>query len=614
MQPPGPQMQDATREIEYLKGIVERYFKVYETKLNIDAVSFHCDVKKETLDENFRRLREELSAGGYTPVITYQRGEYILTIGKLPHVGHRGISINIILLALTIITTILAGMIFWKGYVGENSGPFFTLDSILMGALTFALPLMAILGIHEMGHYFVAKRHGIPASLPYFIPLPPITQIPLGTFGAFISIRGPIPDRRTLFDLGVAGPIAGFIVTIPIAIIGIMLTASGAKPEPAETAGMFTISYPLIYDFIKLFLPMPQNVMLHPTAMAGWIGFLVTAINLLPAGSLDGGHVARAAFGPDYKYASWAAIFAMFVIGFLWYPGWLLFGIVILFLGVDHAPPLNDITKISPRRKLIGLGIAAILVTSFVVIPFEEIPSNYDFDASIVGSNQANVSIEMNHTFTILLSNNGNVNNTLAFDLQPTSLNANVSLDLTYHIGSFGVNQSATNNQITVPVNESATAYVSIILTHAIQQTATVNGSIAISAVDATDVSREIPIKVTEVAGNFSYTIVPSSLAMGGNETEALTVNITSEYPFVLPMRITVIAPAGWSAWAYDADPANATNRLDMLIDAMQNASFTVKVQSPVIVTPGGSANLSIEFFSPSLTEIRTAQIQITIV
>jgi membrane-associated protease RseP (regulator of RpoE activity) len=609
MQTSPPKTQDAAAEIESLKRIVERYFRVYEARVNADVFSFHCEVEKSMLEENFRRLRIELSSGGYTPVITYQKGEYVLTIGKLPPTSTRGVWVNVVLLIATVLSTIFAGMELWMSYSGKPADSLFSLDVVLMGALTFALPLLAILGIHEMSHYFAARRHGVPASLPFFIPAPFLF---IGTFGAFISIRGPIPDRKSLFDLGVAGPIAGFIATIPVAIIGTILTTNGAVPVPAETGGGLSVSLPLIYDFMNLFMPTPSNVLMHPTAMAAWVGFLVTAINLLPAGSLDGGHIARAVFGPKYRYASWATVIVLLVIGSVWYTGWLIFALLILFLGMEHSPPLNDIAPISKKRKTASIAIAVILVSCFAVIPLQNIPYDYSFQAELEGSADSNISLGMNHTYTISIGSEGNTNTTLFFDLQPSTLKADIAPSLVYRLEGSQVNVTSPDRQLTIPVGGNATAYFTITLSHSIQQTKQAAGNISISATKDAAASKQIPIEVSELAGNISFNVSTVSLTMGGNQTASCLLNATNDYSYPVSLQITVLSPLGWSAWVYLTDLANATSRLNATLAADSNASFTIGIQSPLTVTSGGIYTIEIEVALADYNEMDTYDITVT--
>lgn len=608
-----PPAQDAASEIESLKKIVERYFHVYEVKLNADTMSFACQVDKLTLDEDFRKLRSDITGKGYTPVITYQRGEYTITIGKLPPITPKGVWINVVLLIATIVTTVLAGMELWASYSGKGAESFLAPETVLMGALTFALPVMMILGVHEMSHYYAAKKHGVPASLPFFIPAPFLF---IGTFGAFISIRGPIPDRKSLFDLGVAGPIAGFLAAIPVAIVGSILTTNGAVHAPVESGGAIMITMPLIYQALGLFMPVPDNLIMHPTAMAGWVGFLVTAINLLPAGSLDGGHVARAIFGPKYRYASWASILILLVLGMFLYSGWLIFALLILMLGTDHAPPLNDISQISPRRKIVSLAIAGILVSCFAIVPMEQVPADYSFDASIEGSTESNVSLGVGYTYVIFVESQGTMNTTLVFSLH--NLNNTLSPNLTYrNYGSLD-NITSSNLELPLPAKQNATAYLTISITTPIQDImhlygdSTIYGDIVVTAKESPSDYKRLSITVTELGGNYTYSLFPKSLTMGGNQTRSISVNVTNEQYYSLSLQVTLIAPAGWSAWAYDVDPANATSRLNMTVAELSSANFTVKIGSPLSVTSGDTVVVYMEIMRTDNSEIRTTEIDIT--
>jgi len=219
----------------------------------------------------------------------------------------------------------------------------------------------------------MARRRHLDASLPYFMPVPP--PFILGTLGAFVSIREPFPDKKALFDVGAAGPLAGFAASIPIALAGLYLSVH-APVVPVTYCGVtvlgtsygsLLIGTPLFWYIFSLFLP-AGLVNLHPLALASWVGLLVTAINLLPAGQLDGGHIFRALFGERARFVSYAAVFLLFALG-LFYVGWIFFGILILFLGLRHPPPLNDISPLGTRRYLVGALVVAILLTGFVVIP-----------------------------------------------------------------------------------------------------------------------------------------------------------------------------------------------------------------------------------------------------
>jgi len=602
--------QDAVAEMQFIESIVARYFPVYEAKLNHDSVAFKCRVDPEMLEETFQRLREELGKSGYTPVITYRAGEHTIAVGKLPPSKPRSIWVNVAMLLITIVTTIVAGIILWKGYMGETTGPFFTANSVFMGALTFALPLMGILAIHEMGHYLMARHHGVPASLPFFIPAPP--PLPLGTFGAFISIRAPMPDRKTLFDLGVSGPIAGFIVTIPVAIIGLMLTSADARPIPEETGGVLMMMSPLMYDLIGMLLPMPGEYLLHPTAFAAWVGFLVTAINLLPAGSLDGGHIARAALGPNAKYVSWAAVIGLFILGWF-YLGWMLFAVIILFLGISHAPPLNDITMLSSKRKLLGIGMITMLVVSFVPIPFLYEEPDYGFEASLQGVDEGNVSATLSHTFTLIINGTGNMNTTLKFALAPAD-NDELSFSLAFDRDSQRMS-AAPPDEIMLPVNSSITAYFTVSLAKTISESSDINATINIFAEEDDRFERSIPVLIHEIAGSYSLSIEPEHATVSAGNSVELAVSVNSSSIMNITVELTVEnIVLGWSAGLYIDDEQNATSSLSLPMEPLSNISCTLKLISPSSASVGEIVNMRIVGTSEQVPGERIIEFSVEIV
>jgi hypothetical protein len=357
-------------ELERIRSSVATYFPVYETRIGPQSLVLAVHIDPSTLEERFDRLRQALWTQGYIPLLRRDSGEEFIEVIRRPRTGRSRIWINLLLLAGTVGTTSFAGALIWLTFRGE---PALTIGDFLYGELYFGAPVMAILGLHELAHYVMARRRHLEASLPYFMPVPP--PFILGTLGAFISIREPFPDKKALFDVGAAGPLAGFAASIPIALAGLFLSVH-APVVPATYCGVtvlgtsygnLLIGTPLFWWVFSLFLP-ANLVNLHPLALAGWVGILVTAINLLPAGQLDGGHVFRALFGDRARFVSYAAVVLLFGLG-LFYVGWLFFAILVLFLGLRHPPPLNDITPIGTGRYIVGGLVAAILVTGFVVIP-----------------------------------------------------------------------------------------------------------------------------------------------------------------------------------------------------------------------------------------------------
>ncbi|RLF44653.1 MAG: site-2 protease family protein, partial [Thermoplasmata archaeon] len=222
--------------VEEIKRIVEKYFTVYDVKIE-DVIAFFIDlpIDEEILIQRFDFLRQDLKKRNLVPFLRKREGEFIIFIVYRKPIKGRAAWINIALFITTIVTTMLSGALLFLEQ-GEGWRELFSIDKLLNGLIFFSLPLLAILGIHELGHYFTSRRHGVAASLPFFIPLPPNPILPLGTMGAVISMREPIPDRRKLLDIGVAGPIAGFLVSIPILIIGLSMSSLISLSEIPEGA------------------------------------------------------------------------------------------------------------------------------------------------------------------------------------------------------------------------------------------------------------------------------------------------------------------------------------------------------------------------------------------
>lgn len=441
-------MASPEREIEDLKGTVARFFPVYEVRVRPDMVTFFVHVDQIYLEKNFDELRKALIPRGYIPLITKEQGEHVILLQRKPQRRPVGTRVNLILLVFTIITTVFAGMANWAGY---ESLDILDWRSVVFGALFFALPLMLILGIHEMGHYITSKKYNVAASLPFFIPSIP----PLGTFGALISMRDPIPSRKALVDIGVSGPLYGLLVAIPVTIVGLLLM--GQNPQTAgPAAGGVVAQFPLLYQALVLFIPLPGNIKFHPMAFAGWVGMFVTALNLLPAGQLDGGHVARAVLGDRARYLSYFALATMFFLG-LFYTGWFIIGLFILFLGARHPPPLNDLTKLSVGRKAVGAVAALVFLATFVPQPLVLIETSPSF--AFIAPQPFYVDVANHNTvkanFTIVNDGNLPANITMSLDLLNIE---NVELNVTFlnYSGTGGI--ASVNNStfyFTLPVDQS---------------------------------------------------------------------------------------------------------------------------------------------------------------
>jgi membrane-associated protease RseP (regulator of RpoE activity) len=263
--------------------------------------------------------------------------------------------IHIVLFVATFITTAMNGAL----QVGAN--PFADPTSIRAG-FPFAVTLLSILLFHELGHYTLSLVHGVRATLPYFIPAPPVL---IGTFGAFIRMKSPPPSRRALFDVGAAGPWAGLLVAVPAVLIGLRL--SEVRLLPLDEGGLI-LGDSILFSFLtRLALgttPADATIVLHPIALAGWFGLFVTVLNLLPVGQLDGGHVAYAMFGRGHRWISRLFLVAIAILGFVGWPGWFVWVLLPVVIGVDHPPTRDSLTPLDGRRRLAAwLTVAAFIVT-----------------------------------------------------------------------------------------------------------------------------------------------------------------------------------------------------------------------------------------------------------
>ncbi len=298
----------------------------------------------------------------------YEREPYIYTGEVLspreptpfipPEPPRPKIRTNIILFLLTIVTTTLAGTLLAE--VNPVTHP-----QLIYKGIPFSATLMAILLSHELGHYLMSRWHKVDATLPYFIPAPTF----IGTFGAIIKIRSNVPDRRALLDIGATGPIVGFMVSIPAIIIGLKLSQS----MPGTSDGVsFGTSILLEFMARHIFPSVPEGhvISLHPVGLAGWLGLLVTMMNLLPMGMMDGGHIAYALFGKWHHHISRAMVVILLFMGIFGWIGWAVWGTLNLFFGLKHPPPTYPEIPLDRKRKLVGAVAVIILIITFVPIPF----------------------------------------------------------------------------------------------------------------------------------------------------------------------------------------------------------------------------------------------------
>ena len=274
---------------------------------------------------------------------------------------HQRHALQYLLLVLTVGTTMAAGATLAGADV-------FRSPLEIWRGWSFCLTLMAILGTHELGHYIASRVHGVAATWPYFIPAPTL----IGTFGAFIKIRSPIGNKNALFDIGAAGPLAGFVVAIPSIVVGLAMSdvTSGG-------VGMLTLGSSLIFDALSRLvvgeLPAGADIVMHPVAFAGWIGLLVTALNLLPVGQLDGGHIVYALAGERHRLISIVTIPILVILGELGWEGWYIWaGLLLLmtFRNASHPRLIDEWSPLHPARRILGLVMIVIFVVTFIPVPF----------------------------------------------------------------------------------------------------------------------------------------------------------------------------------------------------------------------------------------------------
>jgi membrane-associated protease RseP (regulator of RpoE activity) len=289
--------------------------------------------------------------------------------------GPRRLGLHLLLFGLTLLTTSFVGARLALNF--EQNLPAFVFEEdwsylvsvwqnprLLLAGLPFSLTLLTILLAHEFGHYWTCVFHRIDASLPYFLPAPTL----IGTFGAFIRIRSPIFSRRELFDVGIAGPIAGFVFLLPA--LGVGLAWSKILPGIATQGDLTFGNPPLLWLALQVVFPgvSAADIYLHPVARAAWIGLFATALNLLPIGQLDGGHILYAFTGPHHRRLSQFFALCLIPLGFFYWYGWLLWAAFFLLTGL-RRPSIIDESPVDPGRRKLALVAIAILLLSFAADP-----------------------------------------------------------------------------------------------------------------------------------------------------------------------------------------------------------------------------------------------------
>jgi membrane-associated protease RseP (regulator of RpoE activity) len=383
--------------------LVKQVFRIEEVTWGSEKQNFLVRYRGDLLTESqeaYAQLSNGLQSLDVTPLFRMEEGsETIILLKGIVRPKPSNPWINLILFILTGISVVFAGSFFeYRGPITSDFNQVlpFLLPAFYRG-LAFAASLLAILLAHEFGHFFAARYHRSAVTLPYFIPFP---FSPFGTMGAFIQLKEPPKNKRILLDIGIAGPLAGLVIAIPLLFLGLYLSQTDKLPLILTQGQAFSLEgNSLLYLLIKFivfgeWLPAPVNlaglnpliywlryfftgqpvpygaidVLLHPVAWAGWAGLLITALNLIPAGQLDGGHILYALFGKRSRIVLPFVLVALIILGTVW-SGWWLWAFLIFMLGRVHAEPLDQITHLDPRRKALAIFGLLVFVLVFTPIP-----------------------------------------------------------------------------------------------------------------------------------------------------------------------------------------------------------------------------------------------------
>ncbi len=384
-------------EIEILNTLVARVFRIEDVTSMDPNKGYFVRYRGQLVDEDsaslYDLLADLLIPYGVIPLFRIEEDRQVIYLApKPPEPKKDNINTNIILFVLTIFSVMLAGVNTPVELCNNAAQAILYMFKHILTGWPFAVSLMGILLSHELGHYFMSRHHKTPATLPYFIPFP---FSPLGTMGAAIIMRGTPKNKRVLFDIGVTGPIAGLVVAIPVLFFGLSLSA--VQPLALSACGISLEGNSLFYLFAKYvtfgqLLPSPVepqgilywlryfftgqpipfgglDVFIHPVAFAGWAGILVTALNLIPLGTLDGGHVIYALFGDKAKKAFPFIVGLLIVMGIFW-SGWWIWAALLFWLGRVNAEPLDQITTLDPTRRGLAFFMILVFILVFMPVPF----------------------------------------------------------------------------------------------------------------------------------------------------------------------------------------------------------------------------------------------------
>lgn len=363
---------------ERLEEAVADLFAIHDVTLGIQGQPEAVRLRGSLLapsERAYPQIAARLRELNYTAVLRHDAehdlDELLALPGLLPQAERPRLWVHGLLLGATVLTTL---------YVGAGMSEARPPDDLwwplfhLWQGWPFALSLLSILLAHELGHYFTGRHYRVPVSLPYFIPLPVPDFLGniLGTMGAVIRMKAPATNRRAMLDIGAAGPLIGLLVAIPVLVVGLSL--SQVEPLPLDQGYMME-GNSLLYAFIKYlmfgrWLPSGGlDVFIHPVAFAGWAGLLVTSLNLIPAGQLDGGHVLYSLLGDRARRFTWPIIGILVFLGLVAWPGWFLWAGLVFLFGQGHPGPLDNITRLDTRRKIVAVAVLLVFLLTFTPVP-----------------------------------------------------------------------------------------------------------------------------------------------------------------------------------------------------------------------------------------------------
>ncbi len=385
-----------------IKSLLEPLFSINSFTLGSERHGYILQLRGIPLENDsiifYEKVSKILEPYQCSAVFERDSENFALTIIPLPSRRSKmKPSVNLVLFLITLISVLFTGGV--MSIEQELPSDLFSaIREIVANGWPFALSLLAILGAHEFGHYFIGRARGIDVTLPFFIPMP---LSMLGTMGAFINIRSLPKNKRALFDMAVAGPLSGLIISIIVLIIGLRLSYVSTLPISFTTQNAIqmegnSILYLLLKRIILgLWLPSPvglegvfvpgfwasffftstpypaggMDVILHPVAWAGWAGLLVTSLNLIPAGQLDGGHIFYALFGKkNIQRLMPVVLGSLVLLGFGWFTWWI-WALLLFFMGQSHAEPLDRVTELDPKRRWLGYAMLFVFIFTFMPVP-----------------------------------------------------------------------------------------------------------------------------------------------------------------------------------------------------------------------------------------------------